>query len=199
MSRIIGCQQLHIAEVTKDDVTGTEFGTVTPVPSLMSIDIQDNKENVTFYSDDQVEQVINSFSGKEVTITLGYLSSEIESKISGNKYEKGVFIQNANATAKEHAIMFRAPLSKGGFQYVCLYKGVLARKETNYKGKEESVEGQTVTLEGVFMPLLSNGDVAIKANTTDDGAQALIKSWFTKVPLIEPSEVSAAQTQSLKK
>lgn len=184
MSRIIGCQQMHIAEVKTDTVTGATFGTPIAVPAVIGIDITDNSENVTFYSDDVVEQVIPAFSGKEVTIELGYLSHEIESMISGNTYENGVFIQNANATAKEYALLFRAPLSKGGFQYVCLYKGVLSRTESNYKSKEDSIEGQTVTLNGVFMPLVYNGNVSMKANSTDENAELTIANWFTEVPLV---------------
>lgn len=187
MSRIIGCQQLHIAEVTKDDLTGATFGNPVPVPAVIGIDITDNTDNVTFYSDDSVEQVIPAFSGKEVTIELGYLSHEIESKISGNTFENGVFVQNANATAKEYALLFRAPLSKGGYQYVCLYKGVLSRTEANYKTKEDSIEGQTVTLNGVFMPLVYNGNVAVKANSTDEEASTVISKWFTEVPLSTPA------------
>lgn len=187
MSRIIGCQQLHIAEVTKDDLTGATFAKPVPVPSVIGIDITDNTDNVTFYSDDSVEQVIPAFSGKEVTIELGYLSHEIESKISGNTFENGVFVQNANATAKEYALLFRAPLSKGGYQYVCLYKGVLSRTEANYKTKEDSIEGQTVTLNGVFMPLVYNGNVAVKANSTDEEASTVISKWFTEVPLSTPA------------
>lgn len=183
MSRIIGCQQLHIAEVTKDDLSGATFGRPTPVPAVIGVDITDNTDNVTFYSDDSVEQVIPAFSGKEVTIELGYLSHEIESMISGNTFENGVFVQNANATAKEYALLFRAPLSKGGYQYVCLYKGVLSRTEANYKTKEDSIEGQTVTLNGVFMPLVYNGNVAVKANSTDVEASTVIGKWFTEVPL----------------
>ena len=184
MARIIGVNSLHIAEVTSDTVSGTQFGTPKAVPSLMSIDINDNTESVTFYSDDTTEQVINAFAGKEVTITLGYISNELEAELSGNTYKNGVFIQNANNETKNYAIMFRAPLSKGGYQYVCLYKGVLARTESNYATKEDSVEGQTVTLTGVFMPLQSSGDVSIKANSTDTGNEALISKWFTQVPVV---------------
>lgn len=183
MSRIIGCQSLHIATVTSDGADSTEFGTPKAVPGLISIDITDNSENITFYSDDTVEQVIPAFSGKEVTIELGYITHEIESLISGHSFENGVFVQNANSVAKEVAILFKAPLSKGGFQYVCLYKGVLSRNETSYKTKEDSIEGQTVTLTGVFMPLQSSGDVLIKTNTGDEGNESIISKWFTKVPM----------------
>lgn len=181
MSRIIGCQQLHIAEVTKDDSSGVQYGSVTPVPSLISIEITDNTENVTFYSDDQIEQVIPAYSGKEVTIELGYLSNELEAKISGNTYANGVFQQKKDAVAKEVALLFRAPLSKGGFQYVCLYKGVLSRESSNYKGKEESVESSNVVLNGIFMPLINNGMVSAKANDTDSGAEEYTAKWFTAV------------------
>lgn len=181
MSRIIGVRDLHIAKITKDDLSGTTYESPVAVPSLISIEIADNTENVTFYSDDVVEQVIPAFSGKEVTIELGYLSHEIESKISGNTYENGVFIQSSDAVASEYAIMFRAPLSKGGFQYVTLYKGVLSRNEATYQGKEESIESSNVTLTGVFMPLLSNGKVSARANSTDEGAEEFTSKWFEAV------------------
>ena len=73
MSRIIGVRDLHIAKITKDDLSGTTYESPVAVPSLISIEIADNTENVTFYSDDVVEQVIPAFSGKEVPIELGYL------------------------------------------------------------------------------------------------------------------------------
>lgn len=181
MSRIIGVRDLHIAKITKDDLSGTTYESPVAVPSLISIEIADNTENVTFYSDDVVEQVIPAFSGKEVTIELGYLSHEIESKISGDTYENGVFTQSSDAVASEYAIMFRAPLSKGGFQYVTLYKGVLSRNEATYQGKEESIESSNVTLTGVFMPLLSNGKVSARANSTDEGAEEFTSKWFEAV------------------
>ena len=181
MSRIIGVRDLHIAKITQDNSEGTTYASPVKVPSLISIEIADNTENVTFYSDDVVEQVIPAFSGKEVTIELGYLSHEIESKISGNTYENGVFTQSSDAVASEYAIMFRAPLSKGGFQYVTLYKGVLSRNEATYQGKEESIESSNVTLTGVFMPLLSNGKVSARANSTDEGAEEFTSKWFEAV------------------
>ena len=181
MSRIIGVRDLHIAKITQDNLEGTTYASPVKVPSLISIEIADNTENVTFYSDDVVEQVIPAFSGKEVTMELGYLSHEIEAMISGNSYENGVFTQSSDAVASEYAIMFRAPLSKGGFQYVTLYKGVLSRNEATYQGKEESIESSNVTLTGVFMPLLSNGKVSARANSTDEGAEEFTSKWFEAV------------------
>ena len=181
MSRIIGVRDLHIAKITKDDLSGTTYEFPVAVPSLISIEIADNTENVTFYSDDVVEQVIPAFSGKEVTIELGYLDHSIEALISGNTYENGVFTQSGDAVASEYAIMFRAPLSKGGFQYVTLYKGVLSRNEATYQGKEESIESSNVTLTGVFMPLISNGKVSARANSTDEGAEEFTNKWFEAV------------------
>ena len=181
MSRIIGVRDLHIAKITKDDLSGTTYESPVAVPSLISIEIADNTENVTFYSDDVVEQVIPAFSGKEVNIELGYLSHEVEALISGNIYENGVFTQSGDTVASEYAIMFRAPLSKGGFQYVTLYKGVLSRNEATYQGKEESIESSNVTLTGVFMPLISNGKVSARANSTDEGAEEFTSKWFEAV------------------
>lgn len=182
MSRIIGCEHLYIAEVTKDDLTGTTFGKPVEVPSLISIEISDKTENVTFYSNDSIEQVIPSFSGKEVSIELGYLTNDVESMITGNEFKDGLYTQTTNAVAKNYALMFRAPKSKGGFQYICLYKGVLAREEANYKGKEDSIESSNVNLKGVFMPLISNGKIFVKADSDDKSPSKLIPTWFTSVP-----------------
>ena len=186
MSRIIGCKNLHIAELTKDDASGVAWETPVPVKSLISISIADQKENVTFYSDDTVEEVIPTFGSKEVSIELGYLTPEIEAMISGNTYENGVYTQSANATAKEFALLFSAPLSKGGERRVCLFKGVLGRDESAYQGKAESVESSNVTLSGVFMPLQHDGKVETRVDTSDaqlnGEGKALSDAWFTKVP-----------------
>lgn len=192
MSRIIGCEGLHIAKVTKDDATSTTWGTPVAVPSLIAIDIKDNKETVEFYSDNKLEQVISAFSGKEVTVELGYLTKEIEAMISGNRYEEGVYIQDANAVAGEIALLFKAPLSRGGFRYVCLYKGILTKDESNYKTKEDSVEGQTVKLSGVFAPLMSNGVPSIEVDDNDTNLtpkqRTMITNWFTTVPQYSATE-----------
>ena len=200
MSRIIGCEGLHFALLNSEtDVVGGTPTWETPVavPSLIAIDIKDNKDTVEFYSDNKLEQVINAFSGKEVTIELCYLTKQIEAMISGNKYEEGVFIQDANAVAGEIALMFKAPLSKGGFRYVCLYKGILAKEESNYKTKEDTVEGQTVKLTGVFAPLASNGVPAIEVDDNDSGLtetqRTMIKNWFTKVPVFKATSSSYAE------
>lgn len=199
MSRIIGCESLYIAKVTKDDAAGTTFGNPIPVPSLISIDISDQTENVVFYSDDAVEQVIPAFSGKEVSLELGYLTNELEAAISGNEFADGVLTQTTEAIASEYALMFRAPKSRGGYSYVCLYKGVLSREESNYKGKEDSVESSNVTLSGVFMPLVSNGKVAIKADSDEDSPSELIDTWFTKVPVVAPKELNALREKAKQK
>lgn len=190
MSRIIGCEGLHFAllQSNTDTVGGTPtWETPVAVPSLIAIDIKDNKETVEFYSDNKLEQVISAFSGKEVTVELGYLTKEVEAMISGNRYEEGVYIQDANAVAGEIALMFKAPLSRGGFRYVCLYKGILTKEESNYKTKEDKVEGQTVKLTGVFAPLASNGVPSIEVDDNDTNLtpaqKTMIGKWFTEVPV----------------
>lgn len=199
MSRIIGCEGLHIAKVLTDTAVSSTWDTPVPVPSLIAIDIKDNKETVEFYSDNKLEQVISAFSGKEVTVELGYLTKEVEALISGNRYEEGVFIQDANAVAGEIALLFKAPLSRGGFRYVCLYKGILTKDESNYKTKEDSVEGQTIKLSGVFAPLMSNGVPSIEVDDNDTNLTAkqktMIQNWFTTVPQYSATEMLSVKNK----
>lgn len=182
MARLIGCKDLHFAPLTTDTSSNLTYGTIKKIPSLVAIDIKDSSDSVVFYSDDVAEQTINTFANKEVTIELGYLDPKLEAEITGQKYENGVFIQEATPASKELALMFKAELSTGGYQYVCLYKGVLKRDESAYKTKEESIEGQTVKLTGIFSPLANNGRVFIKANDSDTENKTLVGKWFTEVP-----------------
>lgn len=193
MSRIIGVRDLHIAKVLTDTVGGSAtWETPTRVPSLVGIEISDNTDSTTFYSDDCAEEVINSFGGKEVTITLGKLSNELEAKITGNEYDEttGAMVQIADAKAPEVAIMFRAPKSNGKFQYCVLYKGVLTREGASYATKEDSVESQDVVLKGVFMPLQSNGKISMKVDTDVSGSNTIVSKWFTEVQQVNTSSRS---------
>lgn len=188
--RIIGCRNLHIAEVKTDTDTGSTWGDPVRVKSLISISETDNKDNVTFYSDDSVEDVIPTFSSKEITIELGYLTPELEAMITGNEYKNGLLTQSATATAKNFAVLFESPLSKGGYRKTCYYKGVLSRDESSYQTKGDSIESSNVTLKGVFMPLQSNGLTKISADTDDSNLtsaeQEIVKKWFEKVPEVPP-------------
>lgn len=200
MSRIIGVNSLHIAELLTDNEEGATWSQPVKIPSVISLDITDNKEDVTFYSDDTVEQVLPAFSGSEVAIEVGYLSNELEAVITGNTYKNGMFMQNSDAIAKNYALLFKAPKSKGGERYVCLYKGVLSKSEENYAGKGESIESSNVNLTGVFMPLDYNHNTKFKIDTDDEKLDAtgkgLVTNWFKTVPM--PDMSAEAGSSSVK-
>lgn len=207
MARIIGVKDLYIAKLEKDELGGDpSWGKPVKVPSLISVSINDQKENVTFYSDDTIEQIIPAFSGKEVSIELGHIHPRIESMISGNTYSQGVYKQSSSAIAPEVAIMFRAPKSKAKnpaiknpHRYVTLFKGILAREEEDYQGKQDTIESSNVTLNGLFMPLVCNkkvefrtdndvkyGEIALDPDADVDTAveakhKQMIADWFTEV------------------
>ena len=194
MSRIIGCRNLHIAKLLTDNAEGATWDTPVKVPSLVNLSISDTVEQSKFYSDDIVEQAFSKTSGKEVTIELGYMTNELEALVTGKEYRDGVLVQKGDDTPPELAIMFQAPKSKGGFRYMCLFKGSLARTESEYATQEDSVESATVTLTGTFIPLTFNGEMASTVDSdtvfSDDlegtKAQALkqkINGWFNAVPL----------------
>ena len=194
MSRIVGVRDLYVAKLKTDNSEGATWDTPIRVPSLVSLSISDTVEQSKFYSDDTVEQSFSKTSSKEVTIELGYLTTDLESIITGKEYEEGILLQGGDDAPPEIAIMFRSPKSKGGFRYSCLYKGSLARTESEYATQEDTIESSTVTLTGTFISLAFNNKMGATADTdtvfTDDAngtkAQALkakIDNWFTAVPL----------------
>lgn len=184
MSRIIGCRDLHIAQLVKDvSGVGATYKAPVKVPSLISISISDSVEQNKFYSDDSVEQSFSKTSGKEVSIELGYITNELEAMITGKEVdESGVLVQTDSDAPAEIALLFRAPKSKGGdFRYICLYKGTLSRTESEYKTQEDGVDSSNVTLTGTFISLLSNGQMSAIADSDDEGTETAIEEWFTKV------------------
>lgn len=185
MSRIIGCRDLHIAELITDTVGAGKPTYKTPVriPSLINVSISDSIEQSKFFSDDTVEQTFSKTSSKEVTIELGHITNELEAMITGKEYdENGVLIQRGSDTPREVALLFRAPKSKGNaFRYLCLYKGTLVRTETEYATQEEGIESANVTLTGTFTPLLCNQQLAVTVDSDDENAEEVTTSWFTKV------------------
>lgn len=186
MSRIIGCRDLHIAKLTKDELGKDKpaYDTITRVPSVINVSIKDNVETSSFYSDDTVEQAFNKVSGKEVEIELGYLSTALEALITGKTVNSdGVLEQKGDDAAAEVALLFRAPKSKGGaFRYVCLYKGTLSNSDTTYETQEDKTSSATVKLTGTFIPLTCNGKFSAIADSDDTGlGEDVISKWFTTV------------------
>lgn len=196
MARVIGLKNLHYAILTSDTVEGVEYEAPKRLESAINLDIQDNTEQVTFYSDDKVEQVINAYAGKEVTLELGYLPNELEAAITGNTYnaETGIFSQDVNAVAPEIALIFEAPKSNGASRYGVLYKGVFAVEGETYATQEDSVEGQTVKLKGVFMPLTYNGKPSAKLDTDSGASDDTAKNnWFKQVVIEGKNDTRAVK------
>lgn len=185
MSRIIGCRDLHIAELVTDSLSGGTPTYKTPIriPSLVGVSISDAIEQGKFYSDDTVEQTFSKTSSKEVTIELGYLTNEVEALLTGKTVDsKGVLVQKDVDTPKEVALMFRAPKSKGGaFRYVCLFKGTLIKGESEFATQEDSIDPSNITLTGTFIPLLCNSSLSAVADSDDDIAAEAAENWFTSV------------------
>lgn len=201
MARIIGLKNLHYAVLTQDTAEDVIFGTPVRIESAVSLEIQDNTEQVTFYSDDKVEQVINAYSGKEVKLELGYLPTALEAIITGNSYNEttGIFSQNTSAVAPEIALLFEAPKSNGSSRYAVLYKGVFAIDGENYATQEDKIEAQTITLNGVFMPLKYNGKVSAKLDTDSGASDTTAKTkWFKEV-IVEGKNDTAAEMRKSEK
>ena len=183
MSRIVGVRDLHISKLVKDEVGGTTYETPVKVPSLLSVDITDNSESTSFYSDDVVEQTIVTVSSVEVEIKLGYLDNKTAALITGQEYDEstGALYQSADAKAPEVAISFRAPKSKGGFAYLTVFKGVLSIDGASFATQEDGVESQEIVLKGVFSPLVSNGRIRMRVDSDKEGSETMVSNWFTEV------------------
>lgn len=169
-----GLRNFVVCELEKDDETGTTYATeIRRLKGARNVNMSPQLAEGELRGDDQLLESESSVSAIEVGIELASLTLEEEAFLTGNKYEGGVLKENKDAVPPEIAFGFMAPKSKtggGGFRMVWLLKGTAKPTDEDITTKEDNVEFQTPTLDFIFAPRLSDGELRFKADTNEEGA-----------------------------
>jgi phi13 family phage major tail protein len=182
MARQVGLQNITIATLTKDDNTGATYGTPSKLERSIKATIKPKTSQQKLYSDDAVEEVINSFDSVEVEIELNQLSLESRALLQGATVVKGVLKETKNDIAPTIALGFKSKKSNGKYRFVWLYKGSFELTEDTYETEEDKVKGQTAKLKGTFYAREFDGAFRIIADEDATGYVATTgTNWFTTV------------------
>lgn len=195
-TRRMGCKDIYVALVTKN--TATSYETSTPIKLGRAIGakvtIKTNIEKT--YSDDVVEEVIESFESAEIEIESNKLSPEQKALVRGATYKNGYLVNNTNDKAAEIAIGWRARQTNGKYEFVWYYCGKFNQGFTEeYDTKADKTKTQTAKLKGTFYGRELDGKYNTEVDETyliedHKDAKEAIKDWFSKVQ--EPAETQAA-------
>lgn len=180
----IGFADLHAALITKDDETGLAYETPFKIAPAVSASLSPKVSSDAFYADDIAMISTNVLSTVEVEIETADISSENIAKLLGAKIDAaGAVVESATDTAPELALLWRSKKSNGKYVYYQLCKGTFGIDKDEYKTTEDKINYQTSKLKGTFIPTIHNGMWRVKLDeeSSESGAAAAVKAWFTTV------------------
>ncbi|GKX65648.1 major tail protein [Inconstantimicrobium mannanitabidum] len=187
MSRQIGLKDFSIAVLKTDDISGVTYDAVKKLERSVSAKITPKTDSSPQYSDDSLEEVINSFSSVDVEIELNQLSLASRAILLGKTLINGVMVENKDdvTTSPYVALIFKSKKSNGAYRYVCLYKGKFELAEEDYETTADKIKAQTAKLKGTFMPRQFDGNWRLIGDSDATGAVvADLDKWFTTVPTV---------------
>lgn len=186
-SRTCGLKDIHIAIVQEN--TASAYLAAVPVKLARAIKakIDEKWTSEKIYSDDGVEEVINSYEGTDVEIEINALAPQDRALLFGQLYENGFLTKSSDDKAPEVAIGWRERKLNGKYEFKYLYCGKFAEgisEEANTK--EGKLSPTTKSIKGSFYERSIDNRYEISVDESNlleehATAAAAIKDWFSKV------------------
>ena len=163
-----GVEKAYYAILTTEEETPT-YEAAKYLPGLREISVTANEEQATIYAENRLYDSENSLGEIEVTLDFASIDTADYVALLGKKRAaNGGIIESADDQPPYIALMVEKTLSGKVKEYMTLFKGKLSIPEDKAKTKEGKTEYQTVSLNGLFMPL-ENGIWKHAVKTTDEG------------------------------
>ena len=173
-----GLDKLHYAVITENENGEVTFGTPVAIPGAVSMSMDAENGESTFYADNVKYYVSNNNNGYSGDIEVAKIPEAMWTDVFGaTKGEDNVIVENSDAVIKDVALLFRFSGDKNkncGVMYRC----TLGRPSMSHATTEESKEPQTSTISYTAVPL---GDGKVRATTTSETAESIKAGWFGSV------------------
>ena len=197
-SRRVGLRDPYIAIVTQDDETGYTTGTPIKLGRALSAKISDKFNSEKVYSDDNVEDVLESYEGTDIELSINSLAPQDFVNLYNNFYENGYLLKGSGDFSNKVAFGYRAKKRDNTYEFVWYYVGQFERPEEEYETSKEKIESKTPTIKGTFYARTKEDSLTIDGKTikknlysitvhenqlleADTTAAEAIKDWFSKV------------------
>lgn len=147
-----GVSDLVYAEVTKDDSTGFQTGTVKSLAGVAEISKASNESSETHWYDNLPAIVVQSQSSDTITINASGLDLETLADLKGQVYDAttGTYIEG-EGTTKYFAIGYKTQNTNGDEMYVWRLKGTITVGDETHSTKNDGTDanGQELTFTGI--------------------------------------------------
>lgn len=193
-SRRVSFRDVYCALVTKNDVTGYETDTPIKLARAISGKVSDKFSLEKIYSDDGVEDTVETYEGTDVELEVNALAPSDKQMLFGHLYKDGFLVKNKDDKAPLVAVGYRSKKLDGTYEFTWLYAGRFGQGfDDNYQTQEDKITTQTATIKGSFHERACDGKIATQVDEDNlvaentEAAEA-IKNWFGKVQ--EPTETN---------
>lgn len=185
MSMKVGVSGVVFAKVLTDELTGTTYGPIKPIPGAVSIENKTASSTDTFYADNGPYEITSALGEITLDMEMADPSPEIIAELLGHKITAGVVVHGGNDMPIDIAIGFVGLKANSKKRLVWLLKGKFQEPDDIYKTKGSKSEPQSQKLTGKFALLKSNGNWKKTVDEDTEGVlPATITDWF-KLPTID--------------
>lgn len=130
MAKIVefrGCDNVVVAEVTKDDATGYTVGNIISLAPVAEISKTTENSSETHYYDNVGAIVINTEGADEITLTVPALNLDQLAIVTGKSVDPttGAYVDD-EGTEKYYALGYRIQLTDNSYRYVWRLKGMFS-------------------------------------------------------------------------
>lgn len=199
-SRRCGLRDIYIAKVTKNDAETYTAGSPVKFARAINAKISDIYNHEKIYSDDGVEDTVDTYQGTDVELEVNTLAPQDRALLWNRLYENGFLVEATEDAPPEVALGFRVRQLNGKYEFVWYYCGRFQMaQEEEYQTVEDKKNHKTSTVKASFYER-AKADSAVddagkaiekhlfrirvdESNLAADAAQAAaaIKAWFASV------------------
>ena len=170
------------------------FATPVRIPGAVSLSIDANGENESFYADNTVYYVINNNAGYTGDLEIALIPTDFATEILGEQLDsKGVLFERNDAEFAQFALLFEFDGDKNHIRHV-LYRCSASRPANEGDTTEES---KTVKTEKLKLKASALPDGLVKSKTCESTDETTYNNWYKSVYIpVMAAAKSASSTKS---
>jgi len=202
-SRLVGLKDICVAEVTTNDQDVYAADIPVRLAKALSATVKDTFSVEYTYSDDEVEDTIETYEKSEIEIEVNRLAPGDYSLLFDTLYKHGFLVKAESDKAKEVALGFRAKQGNGKYEFSWYYCGKAEHPDVSYETIKDKKTAQTIKLVFTFYARKKEDTIdgekkKLYALIVDESnlleedktAAEAIADWFGKVQEYKPVAVT---------
>ena len=174
-----GLKNVHYSLLTIGEAGEITFAAPVPIPGAVSLSMDAQGDQSTFYADDMAYYVTSANDGYKGTLEIALIPDSYRKNALAETEDDAdkVLVGNVGAAPKPHALLFEYAGDQKAVRHV-LYNCSATRPGVSGGTTTNTKEPSTETLNLTASPL---SDGRIKARTTPDTPEDKYNNWYKAV------------------